>query len=244
MGTIQLMFVFLSYILFSYFVMTSNQRTEMMLEQEAQKEMFDCMLDIGDLANEYYLGNTASTPDVLQTLLFPWTTSGTITTMALESGVNYLFKISGEVAFGGELNDPCFWSTDGWATQGSSSPYGPCNYLSPHTNVGSLVYNPAHIYEFTIIGTGVPLTFVTNGCNATSSNKNFTFEISNPGNLAEYHNSYSGFESPGYLINRPYCNISYEFIGDSVIIFTGNTIYDSTSYERICTPSNSMAIIQ
>ena len=121
MGIIQLMFVFLSFVLFDYFVLISGQQTKVMLEQEAQKEMFDCMLDIGDLANHYAV-------------------------------------IKSEES-------------------------------------------------------GNPIT-------------------------------YSGFESPGYLINRPYCNISYDIIGDSVIIFTGNTIYDSTSYERICTPSNSMAIIQ
>ena len=120
MGTIQLLFVFLAFILFGYFVLISFQRDEQMLREEAKKEMFDDMLTIGNLAN---------TKAYLQ---------------AEESGN--------------------------------------------------------------------PLT-------------------------------YAGFISPGYLLNRPYSEVDYMIISDTLIRFTGFTIYEpEVVYERYCTPSNSMGL--
>ena len=117
MGTLQLMFVFLSYILFSYFVMTSNQRTEMMLIQDAKYEMFDDMITIGDLANEYYFKQDTT-------------------------------------------------------------------------------------------------------------------------------RSYDGFQTPGYLLNRPYSDVIVQIVSDTLIHFTGTTRFEEgVTYIRQCTPSNSMALI-
>jgi len=237
-----LMFVFLSFVLFSYFVLISGQRTEMMLIEDAKTEMFDDMVSIGDLANEYYLSNTSTQPDVLQTLYLPWVDGGQVTTMMLEAGINYQIKITGIIIFSSGLQaDPVFETSNNWQTHTNSNNF--CNYNSLYFS--DLPYSEAHSYSITKVGTGVAYTLRSNGCVAVSPDNIFTVEISIAGTSVEAYHTYDGFVPPSYLLNRPYTDVQIEFVSDSVIHFTGtSTLEPNVTYERKCTPSGSLQLIQ
>jgi hypothetical protein len=242
MGTVQLMFVFLSFVLFSYFVLISNQHTEMMLRESAKQEMFDDMITIGDLANEYYLSNTTTAlgSDLLQSMVFGWSSSITYSTMVLQSGTTYTVVITGIVGFPSGTADPAYWTSNNWATQ---SPDICCNYNTVIGRPDNDIYSSSHSYTWTIAGQALPLLFQTNGCLTSAT---FIVDIYNKGGTVQQDtvNSYSGFTPPAYLTNRPYSNLTIEIVSDSVIHFIGSTSFeDSVTYIRQCTPSNSMALI-
>jgi len=245
MGTLQLMFVFLSFILFSYFVVMSNAKTETMLKEDAKYEMFDNMVKVGDLANEYFLEHTSTEPDVLQTLTLLWDASNTsVTTMSFNPAESYKIKISGEVIFqnsGSGRCDPAYWDSGNW-----TNPYPDfcCTYNPIGSRPTGDTYTPTHTYEWTITGRTNPYIFRCNECVGIAGNNTFIIEISRTGTPQLQTNTYDGFTAPLYLLNRPYSDITVEIVSDTLIHFTGQTMYEEITYERQCTPSNSMAIIQ
>jgi len=258
MGTTQLLFVFLSFILFGYLVMIANQRDELYLIESAKEEMFDNMVKIGDLANDYYLNNTDTTtsePSVLEIIYFGWGSpvwkEGTV---ALQTGTTYTVQITGLVlglASPYQYFDPYYYSSDGnnWTKQ-IQTQTGPQSYRKRYI-VGAAPdvssYNPNHTYTWTVEGAGSPLAFEVNSHTTSHPTNNmFTVVLSTPGNGTPTEvNSYSGFSPPAYLINRPYCDIEYSIINDTLIHFTGSLQFEpGVVYERQCTPSNSMGIIQ
>ena len=250
MGTAQLLLVFLAFILFGYFVLTSFQRDEQMLTEDAKKEMFDDMLAIGNLANEHYYNNLSDTtfgePDVLETLTLVFSASNTpATTSILTTGIEYEIKVSGllETIDGYQVDA---WSTITGGVRGTYENYGWCNWRicfpSGTLPVPELIQE-SHVYIYSIIGTGSTLTFQSGGCPAIAPDNIFEIEVSKPAQQTIIVGGYGGFIAPTYLLNRPYSTVTYNIINDTLIQFTGHTIYEpEVVYERYCTPSNSMGL--
>jgi len=249
MGTTQLLFVFLSFVLFGYFILISNQRDIAFLTADAKYEMFEDMQTIGDYANKYYFKSEGSS-NALETMILDWHSSSYyFGTIPLQSGTVYKIKITGLIQFdNGNLLDPGFQNNGGtgWILDDQATYEWRQRYI-----VGvppdDPTYNPTHSYEWTVTGAGSELKFLTGRNGQTTNhptNYQFIVELLPASGGSTTSNSYNGFKTPQYLLNRPYSNIEVQIISDSLIHFIGSTKFEEgITYTRKCTPSGSIQLI-
>lgn len=253
MGTTQMLFISLSFILFGCLVLISQQRDAQVLILESKKELFDDMKTIGDYANEYYYRPDSSSSDnALETITLDWHYSNIYYdgTIPLQNGKTYKIKVTGLIQ-GSSYQpyfDPGFYSSNG--TSWTELPQTPLEWKQRYivgTPPDINTYNSNHTYEWTVTGAGSVMRYRTYYSTSHSTNYKFKVELIDPssgGSGGSTVNSYSGFVVPQYLLNRPYTHINVVIIDDSTIHFSGYTNFESEIiYSRKCTPSGSLQLL-